>query len=209
MSRLFGGKRSAVIPVDALTPMAGQDPEFTDVVPRRRTSSKSSKSSTDEQMEPKMTMSDSFKAGRKAKSGKAVAQRMRGIDEASARLLSRRAGAASSAAAVAMAPGGAAGEASLATQASELPASFPRCMDWPELDGEWRACSPSRKLKAWLHTLSIKDGLAIDGDGDATVLERGPNGPMLRGGVLRRQGDLILRTGRGGSVQLFVPRRRT
>mmetsp|Transcript_67610 Transcript_67610/g.195716 ORF Transcript_67610/g.195716 Transcript_67610/m.195716 type:complete len:273 (-) Transcript_67610:61-879(-) len=91
----------------------------------------------------------------------------------------------------------------------ELPDDFPRCKDWPDLNGEWRACNPDPRLATWLLALKIQDGVAVDGDGAITVLRSGAQGPCLHDGDLRRQGDCLIRTGRSGRTQLFIPRCRS
>lgn len=74
------------------------------------------------------------------------------------------------------------------------------------LDGAWELCSPKASTGVWLHTLRIDGDVVVDGTGRLCRLARGRDGRRyLCGGALRRQGAALVRRGKSGAVQVYMP----
>mmetsp|Transcript_128387 Transcript_128387/g.369700 ORF Transcript_128387/g.369700 Transcript_128387/m.369700 type:complete len:216 (+) Transcript_128387:45-692(+) len=78
--------------------------------------------------------------------------------------------------------------------------------DASRFDGEWVLRGADPDVMPWLRSLHIRGGDVVDGVGDHCDLVPGPCGPSVCGGVLLRNGRLLLRYGKTGRVQEYCRR---
>lgn len=56
----------------------------------------------------------------------------------------------------------------------------------------------------WLHNLTIKDDLVVDGNGEVCNIVCTRRGPRLCGGLLKRKGSSLVRIGKSGNFHVFL-----
>lgn len=90
---------------------------------------------------------------------------------------------------------------------SDSDTSLPHGVRAGLFDGLWVLSSPMAGIHQWLHSLDIKGAVAWDGEGDSiSILQDEEGWPMLDGGRLVVQDDILVRMGRAGGMVLQYAR---